>query len=82
MYYKNNKLIFSPSDLTTYWESEYASWMDRYNLEKPGQVKKDPDDEMMKVLQEKGYKHEKKSWKKWEQKALTSKQSIAARSTS
>ena len=60
MYYKNNKLIFSPSDLTTYWESEYASWMDRYNLEKPGQVKKDPDDEMMKVLQEKGYKHEKK----------------------
>ncbi len=70
MYYNNKNLIFSPSDLTTYWESAYASWMDRYNLENPGRVKKDPEDEMMKVLQEKGYTHEKNILNKMQSEGL------------
>ena len=70
---KDSRIIFSPSDLTTYWESEYASWMDRYNLENPGQVQKDPDDEMMKVLQEKGFAHEKNILEKMKSDGLSVK---------
>lgn len=35
MYKLKGKLVFSPTDLSRYWESSFASWMDRYNLEFP-----------------------------------------------
>ena len=34
MQYVNNQIRFSPSDLTKFMESEYSSWMDRWNLER------------------------------------------------
>ena len=53
------ELVFSPSDLTSFWESRFASWMDRFAIEVPDMdVEADPDDVLMKTLQEKGYKHE------------------------
>jgi len=53
------KLIFSPTDLTTFQESPFASWMDRYVIEFPEKAsQKDPVDPLLKKLAEKGYKHE------------------------
>jgi len=34
MQYINNEIRFSPSDLTKFMESEYSSWMDRWELER------------------------------------------------
>lgn len=58
--YKNGlKVQFSPSDLMRYMESPFASWMDRYALEYPQLAPdRDPDDELMQLLQSKGYDHE------------------------
>lgn len=59
MYKEQGQLLYSPSDLTCYTESPFASWMDRYRLEQPTQApEKDPDDPLMRVLQSKGYAHE------------------------
>jgi predicted RecB family nuclease len=55
---KNNSLVFSPTDLTRFWESEFVSWMDRFHLEYPGTYIKDADDSMKKVLQSHGHQHE------------------------
>ena len=41
---ETGSLIFSPSDLTKYIESEFVTWMDRYNIEYPGTVQPDEDD--------------------------------------
>ncbi|MCW7553933.1 TM0106 family RecB-like putative nuclease [Endozoicomonas gorgoniicola] len=50
-----NRIILSPSDLTRYVESPFASWMDRFALEHPDNTPaKDPVDPLMKVLQQKG----------------------------
>jgi predicted RecB family nuclease len=58
MRYVGSQLVFSPSDLCTFAESEFASWMDRCEKESPGRFVKDPTDEMMKILQGKGQAHE------------------------
>ena len=50
---------YSPSDLVTFMESEFASWMDRYALEFPQRVTPDEDDEQLKILQARGLEHEK-----------------------
>ncbi|HHT9830909.1 TPA: TM0106 family RecB-like putative nuclease [Legionella pneumophila] len=56
----NKKLCFSPTDLTLFMLSPFASWMNRFSLEFPDKApKKDPDDELMRVLQNKGFQHEK-----------------------
>ncbi|MET4694485.1 TM0106 family RecB-like putative nuclease [Endozoicomonas lisbonensis] len=56
MFKHNNKLSLSPSDLTRYVESPFASWMDRLALERPGSVpQQDPEDPLMMVLQREGY---------------------------
>ena len=31
MYLRNGQFVFSPSDLTTFVESEFASWMEHYS---------------------------------------------------
>ena len=58
--HKNNQgLRFSPSDLTRFMESPFASWMDRYALEFPAQVPaRDAEDPLMVALQQKGYARE------------------------
>ncbi|AMT97243.1 MULTISPECIES: TM0106 family RecB-like putative nuclease [Psychrobacter] len=59
--YKKEHMYYSPSDLTKYMESPFASWMDRFAQEYPELVpKQDPNDDLMVMLQQKGYQHEDK----------------------
>lgn len=45
MYKQRGQFHFSPSDLTRYMESPFASWMDRFSIEHPDQApEKDPAD--------------------------------------
>lgn len=56
---KQNKKLYSPSDLIRFMESPFASWMDRYALEFPhiSQLK-DMQDSLTTILQQKGLAHE------------------------
>ena len=59
MYKKHGRLYFSPSDLTRYMESPFASWMDRFAIECPEYApEKDPKDPLMASLSQKGFAHE------------------------
>ncbi len=59
MYKKNGKFYFSPTDLTRYMESPFASWMERFLLESPELTpEKDPTDALLSALIQKGYAHE------------------------
>jgi len=50
---------YSPSDLTLYMSSHFASWMARFVIERPDEAaKKDDDDALMSLLQQMGYEHE------------------------
>jgi hypothetical protein len=52
-------LLFSPSDLTTYMASPFASWMEHAALiDTALKDKKDNPDALLQSLQTKGYKHE------------------------
>lgn len=52
-------LIFSPSDLTRYIDSPFASWMARHRLEIPDSgIEKDPEDPLLAHLAGKGLEHE------------------------
>ena len=53
-----SQIIYSPSDLIRFMESEFASWMDRHHLE-AGTMAPDPDSEEKKVIYESGDAHEK-----------------------
>jgi uncharacterized protein len=55
----NGRLIFSPSDLVTYFQSPFASWMDRARFENPSLNELiDPEDPLMASLAKQGYAHE------------------------
>jgi len=58
--YKNNdgSFTYSPSDLTRYMESEFVTWLDRYNIEFPNELVEDEDSETDQLLQRKGLEHE------------------------
>jgi uncharacterized protein len=59
MHKQHGQFHFSPSDLTWYMESPFASWMDRFSIEHPDQSpEKDPADALMSSLAQKGYEHE------------------------
>lgn len=59
MYKEAGKLFFSPTDLTTFVKSPFASWMQRLEVESPlSAPEKDPESEMTKSLSQKGYEHE------------------------
>lgn len=50
---------YSPSDLTLYMGSQFASWMSRYVIEYPESAPdRDVDDALMELLQQRGYAHE------------------------
>ena len=56
---QRGQLRFSPSDLTKFMESPFASWMDRFRIEHPDKApEKDPVDALMTSLAQKGYEHE------------------------
>jgi len=54
----NGGLIFSPSDLIRYLNSPFASWMDRYHLERPNELRPDEPSEDQRLIMESGLKHE------------------------
>ena len=59
MYKKHGQFYYSPSDLTHYMESPFASWMDRFAIECPEQaLEKDPKNALMGTLAQKGYAYE------------------------
>ena len=59
MYKKHGQFYYSPSDLTRYMGSPFASWMDRFAIEYSGETPaKDPADALMTSLAQKGYAHE------------------------
>src|SRR4029434_7547045 len=58
MYKLRGQLIFAPSDLIVFMESDFASWMDRFNLEFPGELTPDESDDTMRLLQTRGNQHE------------------------
>jgi len=58
---KNNSgMVYSPSDLINYMSSPFVSWMDRFALESPDQVKDIPTDQdsLLGLFAKKGNKHE------------------------
>lgn len=56
----NNQLIFSPSDLITFMDSRFDSWMERYHKEFPDEVRPDDADESHEILAKHGNAHEQK----------------------
>jgi len=59
MYLSSGQLVFSPSDLITFMESEYASAMERLKLEDDSIAElMDVEDVVLASLQRKGYDHE------------------------
>ncbi len=59
MYLHNGEFVYSPSDLTLFMDSAFASWMEHLAKACPEQApERDDSDDMQSLLQEKGDKHE------------------------
>ena len=59
MYFETDQIIYSPSDLTLYMDSPFASWMEHSVLINPELLSStDAPDELMSLLQKKGALHE------------------------
>lgn len=59
MRFLDDQLVFSPSDLITFMESPYASWMERKKLEDPSISElMDGTNALLTTLQEMGYAHD------------------------
>jgi len=60
MYKYKEVLIYSPSDLTTFMSSPFASWMNRLKVESPEKApEQDESDSFGELLSNKGLEHEK-----------------------
>lgn len=59
MYIESNQIVFSPSDLTQFMDSPFASWMEHLSIT-DGELLPEPDkdDELLSVLHEMGNQHE------------------------
>lgn len=51
-------LVYSPSDLITFMDSAFDSWMERFYAEYPDEVKPDERDESLEILAKHGNTHE------------------------
>ncbi len=59
MHQHQGQYRYSPSDVTRFMDSPFASWMDRYALECPHLApERDTEDALMGTLQQKGFAHE------------------------
>ncbi len=59
MYLESSQPVFSPSDLTQFMDSPFASWMEHLALTCPHELPMpDKNDELMDVLQSMGHQHE------------------------
>lgn len=54
----DGSFTYSPSDLIVFMESPFASWMDRYHAERPGEAARDAKDASADLLKERGLQHE------------------------
>lgn len=55
---QSGQLVYSPSDLNTFFKSPFASWMDRFALELPEKAPLQTENETLKLLAKKGDEHE------------------------
>ena len=55
---ESGQIIYSPSDLIRYLASPFASWLDRYHLEKPEEITPDEQTDEERVLSHAGDEHE------------------------
>lgn len=59
MIFRNDSILFSPSDLVLFEKSPFASWIERLDKSGLNQIaERDPPDQMMSVLSSMGYEHE------------------------
>ena len=58
MYFQHGTIVFSPSDLTRFMESPFASWMDRRYLEFPEQLTPDESSDELQLYSDAGITHE------------------------
>ncbi|WP_133127776.1 TM0106 family RecB-like putative nuclease [Legionella nagasakiensis] len=59
MHLESDQIVFSPSDLTQYMDSPFASWMEHLALTNPELLPmRDAEEALGAVLQKKGYEHE------------------------
>ncbi|HDP0036558.1 TPA: TM0106 family RecB-like putative nuclease [Legionella pneumophila] len=71
MYFESNQILFSPSDLTQFMESPFASWMEHLSITHPNLVPApDESDELLSVLHDMGNQHESEVLAAFEAKGL------------
>ncbi len=58
MFKRGARTVYSPSDLSRFMESRFASWMDRFALEHPDEVRAEEPDEARELVFRKGREHE------------------------
>ena len=58
MYFEHGTIVFSPSDLTRFMESPFASWMERLYKEFPDRVTPDEGNEELQLYADAGISHE------------------------
>ncbi|CEG60024.1 putative helicase [Legionella micdadei] len=72
LYIEADQIIYSPSDLTLYLESPFASWMEHFALREPKILEfADEVDELLSVLQHKGGELERQILNKFIEQELT-----------
>ncbi|MCL9684951.1 TM0106 family RecB-like putative nuclease [Legionella maioricensis] len=72
MYLESSELVFSPSDLTQFMDSPFASWMEHLALTHPDSLPiSDKNDELMDVLQSMGNQHESAVLASFEEQGLS-----------
>jgi len=59
MHISKHVIRYSPTDIVKFWQSPFASWMDRYALERPAQAPNpNEDDDLSESLSKRGRAHE------------------------
>ena len=59
MYRSQQNICYSPTDIVRFWQSPFASWMDRFALEYPAQApSRDTQDQLSESLSKRGQAHE------------------------
>lgn len=58
MYFEHGTIVFSPSDLTRFMESPFASWMERLHREFPDRVTPDERNDELQLYADAGITHE------------------------
>lgn len=58
MYKRDNELIYSPSDLNAFLQNECVTWLDRFDIEHPGELRADEPEEEDELIRHTGEEHE------------------------